>query len=45
VDEILGLPEKHLSSLTFMVLGYRGDDAYSKTAKVRKTFEEVVLRV
>jgi len=42
VDEILGLADKHLASVTFMVLGYRGDDAYSKAPKVRRTIEEVV---
>ena len=45
VDEILGLSEKHLASVTFMVLGYRGDDAYSKMPKVRRSIEEVVERV
>lgn len=45
VDEILGLSDKHLASVTFMVLGYRGDDAYSKMPKVRRTIEEVVERV
>jgi nitroreductase len=45
VDEILGLPEKHLASVSFMVLGYRGDDAYSKMPKVRRTIDEVVERV
>ncbi len=45
VDEILGLPEKHLASVTFLVLGYRGDDAYSQSPKVRRTIDEVVERV
>lgn len=45
VDEILGLPAKHLASVTFMVLGYRGEDAYSQTPKVRRPIEEVVARV
>ncbi len=45
VDEILGLKDKHLASVTFMVLGYRGDDGYSKAPKVRRTIEEVVERV
>ncbi len=45
VDEILGLTNQHLTSVTFMVLGYRGDDAYSKTPKVRRTMDEIVERV
>ena len=45
VDEILGLKEKNLTSLTFFVLGYRGDDAWSKGPKVRHTLEEVVIKV
>ena len=45
VDEILGLASKNLSAVTFLVLGYRGDDAWSKTPKVRRTMEEVVERI
>ncbi len=45
VDEILGLPEKHLAAVTFLVLGYRGDDGFSKAPKVRRTIEEVVERI
>jgi nitroreductase len=45
VDEILGLAGKNLTSLTFFVLGYRGDDAWSKRPKVRHTFEEVVMKM
>ena len=45
VDKILGLPEKHLTSVTFMVLGYRGEDAWSSRPKVRQPIEEVVIKV
>ncbi len=45
VDEILGLKEKNLASVTFMVLGYRGDDEWSKRPKVRRSIEEVVERI
>jgi nitroreductase len=45
VDEILGLGAKHLASVTFMVLGYRGDDTWSQRPKVRRTMDEVVIRV
>ena len=45
VDEILGLSGKHLASVAFLVLGYRGDDAWSKGPKVRRTIDEVVERI
>jgi nitroreductase len=45
VDELLGLKEKNLRSVTMLALGYRGDDAYAKLPKVRKSFEEVVTVV
>jgi nitroreductase/dihydropteridine reductase len=45
VDEILGLQARNLASVTFMVLGYRGDDEYSKVPKVRRTIEEVVEHI
>ena len=45
VDEILGLPQKHLASVTFLVLGYRGDDGFSKAPKVRRSVEEVIERI
>ncbi len=45
VDEILGLTAKHLASVSFMVLGYRADDAYSKMPKVRRPIGEVVERI
>ena len=45
VDEILDLPAKHLASVTFMVLGYRGEDAWSARPKVRQSIEEVVIKV
>lgn len=42
VDEILGLKEKNLKSVTMLALGYRGDDLASTRPKVRRDFEEVV---
>lgn len=42
VDEILGLPEKHLASTTFLTLGHRGVDPAAARAKVRRTFDEAV---
>jgi nitroreductase / dihydropteridine reductase len=42
VDEILGLQAQNLSAQTFLVLGYRGDDTWSKGPKVRKVYEDVV---
>ncbi len=45
VDEILGLKEKNLHAITMLALGYRGDDAFAKLPKVRKSFEEVVTVV
>lgn len=42
VNEILGLEEKNLHATTMLTLGHRGDDAYAKLPKVRKTFKEVV---
>lgn len=42
VDSILGLSEKNLSVATILAIGYRGDDAYAKLAKVRRDYDEVV---
>ena len=42
VDEILGLKEKNLKSITMFTIGYRGEDPMSKCPKVRRTYEEVV---
>ena len=42
VDEILGLQEKNLVVVSMLALGYRAEDAYSETPKVRRTFSEVV---
>lgn len=42
VDEILGLKEKNLKSITLLALGYRGVDGASARPKVRRPFEEVV---
>ena len=42
VDEILGLSAKNLKSTTMLAIGYRGDDAFAKLPKTRRTFGEVV---
>ncbi len=42
VDEVLGLKEKNLKSVTMLALGHRGDDGASTRPKVRRPFEEVV---
>ncbi|MBP6866216.1 MAG: NAD(P)H-dependent oxidoreductase [Candidatus Pacebacteria bacterium] len=42
VDDLLGLKEKNLKSLTMLALGYRGTDPASKRPKVRREFDEVV---
>jgi nitroreductase/dihydropteridine reductase len=43
VDEILGLPSKHLASVTAIAFGYRmEDDKFAKMPKVRREFDEVV---
>lgn len=42
VDKILGLPEKHLASTTFLTFGHRGDDPAASQPKVRRDFDEVV---
>jgi nitroreductase / dihydropteridine reductase len=42
VDEILGLKEKNLKSITMLPIGYRGDDSHSKRQKVRRNFDDVV---
>jgi len=42
VDEILGLHEKNLKSVTMLALGYRGEDPASTRPKVRREFEEVI---
>lgn len=42
VDELLGLKEKNLQATTMLALGFRGDDAYAKLPKTRKSYEEVV---
>lgn len=42
VDEILGLKEKNLKSVTMLALGYRGDDPASKRPKVRRDFNDVI---
>lgn len=42
VDEILGLADKKLASVTILALGYRGDDAYAKLPKTRRNMDDVV---
>jgi nitroreductase len=42
VDEILGLAEKKLKSITMFAIGYRGDDPASLRLKVRRNFDDVV---
>lgn len=42
VDELLGLKEKNLHATTMLALGFRGDDAYAKLPKTRKSYEEVI---
>ncbi len=42
VDEVLGLKEKNLKSVTMLALGHRGDGVASTRPKVRRPFEEVV---
>lgn len=42
VDEILGLKEKNLKSITMLPIGYRGDDSTSLRPKVRRDFDDVV---
>ena len=42
VDEVLGLKEKNLRSITMLALGYRGEDPASARPKVRRAFNEVI---
>ena len=43
VDAVLGLPKKHLASVSMLALGYRAtDDAAATRPKVRRPFDEVV---
>lgn len=42
IDEILGLKEKNLKSVTMLALGYRGEDPMAKLPKVRRDFDEVI---
>lgn len=42
VDEILGLKEKNLKSITMLALGYRGEDPASARPKVRRDFGDVI---
>lgn len=42
VDEVLGLKEKNLKSLTMLALGYRGEDPAALRPKVRREFKDVV---
>lgn len=42
IDEILGLKEKNLATVTMLALGYRGDDEFADLPKTRRPFDEVV---
>ncbi len=42
VDEILGLKDKNLKSVTMLALGYRGGDPTSLKPKIRREFKDVV---
>ncbi|MFA6077543.1 MAG: NAD(P)H-dependent oxidoreductase [Candidatus Paceibacterota bacterium] len=42
IDEILGLKEKNLATVTMLALGYRGDDEFADLPKTRRSFDEVV---
>lgn len=42
IDEILGLKEKNLATVTMLALGYRGDDSFAALPKTRRPFDEVV---
>lgn len=45
VDEILGLKDKNLKSITMLALGYRGNDPASLRPKVRRDFNDVVEEI
>ncbi len=45
VDEILGLKEKNLKSITMLALGYRGNDPASLRPKIRRDFDDVVEEI
>jgi nitroreductase/dihydropteridine reductase len=42
VDEVLGLTEKKLTSVTMLALGYRGVDPVAERPKTRRSFDEVI---
>lgn len=42
VDEILGLKEKNLKSVTMLALGYRGKDPASLKPKIRRDFSDAI---
>lgn len=44
-DEILGLKDKNLASVTMLALGYRGNDPQAALPKVRRPIEEVVEHI
>jgi len=45
-DEILGLEEKNLHAVLVLPIGYRADDDVNGSyAKVRKSLDEMVVRV
>jgi nitroreductase len=42
IAQILGLSAKNLYPVAMIAFGYRGDDAFAKLPKVRRSFDEVV---
>ena len=44
-DEILGLSQKNLRSVSAIAFGYRGDDPAAERPKVRRSFDDVVTRI
>ncbi|TSC55007.1 MAG: nitroreductase [Parcubacteria group bacterium LiPW_30] len=42
IDNILGLKEKNLATVTMLALGHRGDDSFAELPKARRDFDEVV---
>lgn len=43
VDEILGLKESNLKSVTMLALGYRGEDEYMHKPKIRKNQKQAII--
>jgi nitroreductase len=45
VNEILGLDQQHLSAVSMLALGYRGEDAFATLPKTRRAHTEVVQEI